>query len=300
MNRKTVLFENSKKFNIAGYTISASLNPLSINEPVIIPGSFMAFESHFSGKPDFDFRIDSSVSFNRGKKLFQADNFMRTSIYEADDDFWNWVWLKNDGSEGMSFLVKKDFSEVVLLKNDSFQGNLMRELGFMFAYAVLQKNACVLHGITMEYHGKGILILAKSGTGKSTHARIWRDSENALIINGDRCLCRFVDGTWYAYGMPWCGTSGEYINRRVPINAIIFLERGDSNICFHVPSFDGTFRLMEAIKAPNWDRMLYLKAMDYCEELAESIPMFVLQCTPDLESVKVLKSALAERGILDE
>ena len=53
-----------------------------------------------------------------------------------------------------------------------------------------------------------------------------QDHKNALILNGDRCLCRKKHDVWYAYGMPWSGSSGEYINRRVPISCIVCLNRG--------------------------------------------------------------------------
>ena len=92
--------------------------------------------------------------------------------------------------------------------------------------------------------------------------------------------------------MPWCGTSGEYINRRVPITDIVFLDRGPTNQVSHISEFEGVMRLMESIKAPTWNRDLYIKAMDYCEEIAHRIPLWHLSCTPDLEAVHVLKTAL--------
>ena len=66
----------------------------------------------------------------------------------------------------------------------------------------------MLHGVLMEWQGKGIILTASSGTGKTTHARLWREYENALIINGDRVLIRKEEGQWYAFGTPWSGSSG--------------------------------------------------------------------------------------------
>ena len=68
----------------------------------------------------------------------------------------------------------------------------------MFPYAVLNHHACVLHGVVMEYEGKGILVTAPAGTGKTTHTRMWRDWKHALILNGDRASA----GSWRAFGMP--------------------------------------------------------------------------------------------------
>ena len=86
---------------------------------------------------------------------------------------------------------------------------------------------------------------------------MWRERENALIINGDRCLCRKLDGRWYAYGMPWSGSSGEYINRRVPITAIVCLKQAPENAVRRMNPFEGTLAMMQRIFAPVWTCLLY-------------------------------------------
>ena len=195
MFTKTILTESPKHFQIGGFRIIAQSNNIPIKESVIIPDSFMAFEKSFSSSADFCFTIDYTAQIPRGKEIFRADNFMRNAIFEIDENTWEWTWFKQNGDIGLDFCISKDFSNILLTKNDSFPGNLMKELGFIFAYALLSRNACALHGIIMEYKNRGILILARSGMGKSTHSRMWRDEENALIINGDRCLCRKIDET---------------------------------------------------------------------------------------------------------
>lgn len=52
--------------------------------------------------------------------------------------------------------------------------------------------------------------------------------------------------------MPWPGSSGEYINRRVPISCIVCLNRGLQNTVQPLSIFDGTIRLMQRIFAPVW------------------------------------------------
>ena len=144
----------------------------------------------------------------------------------------------------------------------------------------------------MEYEGKGILVTAPSGEGKTTHTRMWRDREQALILNGDRCLCRKTEGKWYAYGMPWAGSSGEYINRRVPIHAIVALRQSSVNSVRSLSAYEGAIWLLQRIFAPMWPGSLQDQAFDLVKELAEEIPMLELSCTPDYEAVQVLKKAI--------
>lgn len=123
-----------------------------------------------------------------------------------------------------------------------------------------------------------------------------QDHKNALILNGDRCLCRKKHDVWYAYGMPWSGSSGEYINRRVPISCIVCLNRGLQNTVQPLSIFDVTIRLMQRIFAPVWPGELQNQAFNYCEELSSEIPVLDFYCKPDLESVEVLAQAIQSLG----
>lgn len=151
-----------------------------------------------------------------------------------------------------------------------------------------------VYSMELEYEGRGILVTARSGVGKTTHTRMWRDYENALILNGDRSLCRRKDGKWYAYGMPWCGSSGEYINRCVPVSCIVQLVRGETNRVEEVSPFDASVYLLQRILAPVWEMELRENAIDFCQEIGSSIPILRLSCCPDYESVQVLKRAIIQ------
>ncbi|MDO4436602.1 MAG: hypothetical protein Q4B77_01420 [Coriobacteriaceae bacterium] len=48
----------------------------------------------------------------------------------------------------------------------------------------------LVHAVALEYRGDGYLFCAPSGTGKSTHARLWCEhlGADARILNGDKCF----------------------------------------------------------------------------------------------------------------
>ena len=57
-----------------------------------------------------------------------------------------------------------------------------------------------LHSVMVVKDGKAVLCLGESGTGKSTHTRLWRENiEGAHLLNDDSPILRVVDGTPYAY-----------------------------------------------------------------------------------------------------
>lgn len=242
-----------KNLVIGGFVISCFQK-----EPYIhmeLPYSAMAFYTPQMITSDFSLEIGSVEERKDGKLLFGSEDFsVPTFLFQETSGFYDWLTKLNHKTDGLSFRISPEWDKFTLYKDQTnTKGErAFREFGFLFSYAVLNHHACVFHGVVLEYKGKGILLMAASGTGKTTHARMWRDYKNALILNGDRGLCRRIDGIWYAYGMPWSGTSGEYINRKVPISCIVNLNRGKENEVHVLSVFDGTLRLMQRIFAPSW------------------------------------------------
>lgn len=260
-----------------------------------IPASGMAFYQTEQIPKTFQLQIVNVEKNKNGHLIFgSADFSIPTFLYQYENGEFDWITKKKDGSPAISFRISDDWNKFSLYEDETGTNGVeaFHEFGSLFSYAVLNYHACVLHGVVMEYNGMGILVTAPAGTGKTTHTRMWRDRENALIINGDRCLCRFIDGRWYAYGMPWSGSSGEYINRRVPITAIVCLKRAKENMLHHMSVFEGTLAMMQRIYAPLWKCKMQNAAFDMCEELATEIPILELSCRPDYEAVDVLKEAI--------
>lgn len=271
----------------------------STNIKMDIPFSGMAFYHPEERACDFHFLIAAQETDKHRELLWGSEEFaIPTFLYQRHDGQFDWITKQKDRSPGLSFRISRDWNQFVLYEDHTKTNGerAFHEFGSLFSYAVLNHHACVLHGVVMEYNGMGILVLASAGTGKTTHTRMWRDHKNALILNGDRCLCRKNDGVWYAYGMPWSGSSGEYINRRVPISCIVCLNRGLQNTVQPLSIFDGTISLMQRIFAPVWPGELQNQAFSYCEELASEIPVLDFYCRPDLESVEVLAQAIQSLG----
>ena len=289
------ILKKPKYFTIGDFNILFQKNGTGIR--VEIPFSGMAFYHPEKSEADFSFLIDDQEPDKSGWLLWGSEEFaIPTFLYERRSGSFEWLTKQKDRSTGLSFRISRDWTKFVLYQDETgTKGErAFHEFGSLFSYAVLNRYACVLHGVVMEYEGKGILVVASAGTGKTTHTRMWRDYKNALIINGDRCLCRKRDGIWYAYGMPWSGSSGEYINLRVPISCIVNLNQGKENVVHQLSAFDGTLRLMQRIFAPAWPVEMQDKAFDYCEELASEIPILDFYCRPDLESVDVLEKAIQQ------
>lgn len=214
---------------------------------------------------------------------------------ETGDMLWQYERTKNDEII-MKYLVSSSWDKIQLLEdNSNTGGNLAFEyLGQIIPSVLLPFNAITFHGVLIEYKGYGIIISAASGVGKTTRARLWRDHKNALIINGDRATCQKVDGVWRGYGLPWSGTSGEQINRNVPLKALVILERGEENKVRRMSPRESFGMVLPHLQCPSWDAPMVGKAMDQMDDFLQNVPVLQFISRPDVDAIEKLCEALEE------
>lgn len=240
--------------------------------------------------------VPSGVSFVPGKLLraTKADFFCHRVYASADGGtIWQYERMKNN-EVILSYHVSPEWDRISLLADNSrTDGSLAFEyLGQMLPSVLLPFHVLSFHGVLMESNRKGIILSAASGVGKTTHARLWRDLSDALILNGDRTICRETDGIWTGFGMPWCGSSGEHINRCVPVSAIVALEQGSENRAELLNGPEALGAVMPHLLYPGWDLELSGITFDLLSDLLGAVPVIRLFCTPDKRAVCTLKAAL--------
>ncbi len=211
-----------------------------------------------------------------------------------------WDFVRVRGEELLlRYRVDTTWNSITLLQdNTKTQGTVAFEyLAQMMPGVCLRKGILTLHCALVEYDGMAFAVCATSGTGKTTHARLWRDYKNALILNGDRALCRRTKKGWIAYGSPWSGTSGEQINRQAPLKALVILERAKNNSIFRLKNIDIFPNIFPHVLYPSWDREMTELAMDQLEDLLQSVPVYLLKCRPDVGAVETMYRAIWEKEI---
>lgn len=223
--------------------------------------------------------------------------FFKRQIFRLSDGGTQWRDIRCKNNEiQISYNVNADWNQITLLEdNTNSAGHIAFEyLGQIFTCCALPHNVLSFHGVLMEHEKQGIIISAPSGTGKTTHARLWREQKDVLIINGDRAACKKVNGAWTGFGLPWSGTSGEQINRSVPIKALVVLERGEVNEAGRITAMEAFGAVLPHVQCPTWDAALTNKAMELLDDFLSEIPVVLLRCHPDVESVEVLSRVLEE------
>ena len=98
-------------------------------------------------------------------------------------------------------------------------------------------NVVMFHGSAIAVDGVAYIFAALSGTGKSTHTRLWREhfGERAVMVNDDKPLLTITDDGITVHGTPWNGKHNLGNNMSAPVKAICILERATDN---HIEKID--------------------------------------------------------------
>ena len=143
-----------------------------------------------------------------------------------------------DGEDPVELTVKTEQADIDAEKAvggaENFPDAYLESLAVfrkLCGYILMEKQGIIFHCSALAVNGKAYLFTAPSGTGKSTHARLWREvfKDQVVMVNDDKPIIRYVDGEFYVYGTPWNGKHHLDTNCKVKIDAVCHLVRGEKN-----------------------------------------------------------------------
>lgn len=162
-------------------------------------------------------------------------------------------------------------------------------LWFMTALATVGHNVTPVHSSAIVCNGRAVLFLGESGTGKSTHTRLWRENiDGAVLLNDDSPFIGFVDGRATAFGAPWSGKTPCYKQEQYPIAAIVRLSQAPHNAIRPLRSVHAIGALLPSLTpAFGYDDELQDRMLATLSKIISQVPVYHLECLPDAAAARL-------------
>lgn len=148
------------------------------------------------------------------------------------------------------------------------------------------RNKFLMHGAVVAWKQRGYIFTAPSGTGKTTHVRLWKKylGSDVEIINGDKPILEVKEEKIIAYGTPWAGKERFQKNTSVPIQGICFLRQGKTNNIRRLNRREALLLLLPQIYIMS-DSKKAGKTLELFSEVLERIPVYEYRCNISKEAV---------------
>lgn len=191
------------------------------------------------------------------------------------------------------------FATLCLLADGQFQSfALNNSLMLLYTMNTTSLDTLAMHSSVVMKDGKGYMFLGTSGTGKSTHSRMWLENiPGAELLNDDNPVLRLLpgqDGRTVAvvYGTPWSGKTPCYRNMEVPVGAIVQIRRCSHNALHRQSIPEAYAALLMSCSGLKFREESVDELTDIQGRLLGTVPFYFIDCLPNGEAAQVCFSGL--------
>ena len=206
-----------------------------------------------------------SITITPGDIAFERDK----SIREAE-------------LEGIAYMARSDAAlEIIAIQRKITE-------------ALFACNTLLFHGSVVAVDNQAYLFTAKSGTGKSTHTRLWREvlGDRAVMVNDDKPFLRMDENGVTAFCSPWMGKHHLGANISVPLKAICILERGEENRILRITAQEALPMLFQQSQRPGKSKN-QLKYLELIDKLAGDVSFYHMACNMDPQAAEISYCAMS-------
>ncbi len=219
-----------------------------------------------------------SFEENKSQCLFSsAQGHYQYSMYSGVDSSLQ-ICMQFDGQ-----------SKEVLSSDCLDQSTLRFSLWFAYSMLLAPQRVTFVHSSVIVYHEKAVLFLGESGTGKSTHTKLWMNNiENAHLLNDDSPLISVENGFPVVYGSPWSGKTPCYYPYRFPLAAVVRLSQAPHNRIIPLSTPHAFAALQPSLPpALMQDDRFADMMIDILSQTVGKVPFYHLECLPDADAARL-------------
>ncbi|MFI3262188.1 MAG: hypothetical protein R3Y26_04705 [Rikenellaceae bacterium] len=288
------------RFKIAEHTFSLTLPERYTS----MLSDYLPFE--YSGTSDDLYRVEvvDSIDYEITKTLIEDidlsdEGMVRVNIYETTEGLlYNIIMPESREVDGQLHIVGTTARVVINNTDVDFYsiGAFTNAMILSYITYTLPLNTMLLHASAILKDGKAHLFIGKSGTGKSTHSRMWWETfEDAELLNDDHPVVRKHDnGELIAYGSPWSGKTPCYRNLSAPLRAIVRIKRASYNKLKRLTPFHSYASVMSSCTGAQWSRELADAKVKTLESIITSVGCYEMECLPNNDAALCCYTSLCD------
>lgn len=275
-----------KDYLIAGHRIRIEGNEAWMNAVTTLEG-FKPFEVEVEGEPLAIFTLTDEPAPAPTEVQYESEVDQIVDRFGRYEN--GYLFVMNPPVGGTLSLWKENGSNVVYF-NGQLMSRLVRfALWIAYGLVTMPHQTVAIHTSVIEYKGRTVLFLGESGTGKSTHTRLWRENiEGAVLLNDDSPMLRIIDGKPWMFGSPWSGKTPCYKQESYPLAACVRLSQAPYNKIQRL-SIPQAYAALHPSCPPDfaYDDALYDYISETIGEVLAQVPLYHLACLPDADAARL-------------
>lgn len=254
----------------------------------LIPGfSFFNVATENSTRHQFTVDFGNCLQLPKCHILheFPFDNDqMSCSFAKSGDDYF--VLMSDLHHASAPFVMKYSGGDSVVASLPTNPSVLRFALWMAYAMMAAKYDLTLIHSSVVVCPEGAVLVLGESGTGKSTHTRLWLENiPNTFLLNDDSPVLSVEEGTPFVYGSPWSGKTPCYVPRKEPLLAVVRLSQAPEN---HISLLSGvqSFISLQPSCPPAlaYDSTFTDYIFSLITQVIKAVPVFHLSCLPNPEA----------------
>lgn len=205
-------------------------------------------------------------------------------------------WFEMTENEGDNMAVQliykgQDLIEVVCTKITT---QIRFVLWMAYSLVGMKFNRVPVHASCTVYEQQAVMFLGESGTGKSTHSRMWLENiPNTMLLNDDSPILCIEESQVMVYGSPWSGKTPCYKQMGFPLAAIVRIEQAPANSIQKMRTLEALICLHPSCPPALAKDEYYLDLMmQWLSEVLKTTPVYKLKCLPDADAARLCNNTL--------
>lgn len=217
------------------------------------------------------------------------DDMPRIEMYRKDEAWLFRVSMSREGEIVSVMECKADWSEVNLyMRVECTRFAIDNAAMLVYAFATADKKTLLFHSSVTVRNNYAYMFLGHSGTGKSTHSRMWKAAfPDAELINDDNPAVRIENGVVQVYGTPWSGKTPCYKNTSAPVAALVQLAQAPQNEIHRLRMTQAYPYILASVSGLKVLPEMMDRLYESIAELLELTPVYKLECLPNPEAAQL-------------